>query len=204
MVCRRGAKVSVPEEATRALPKAFGGAYLRKLVSEDVEELFACVDRNRARLRQWMPWLDQSKEPSHVENFVRSSIADYAVGRSHRLAIIVEGAISGICGLEEIRPEHLRAKVGYWIDGSLEGKGVVSAAVSEQCEFGFCELELNLVEIYAAKENTRSRAVAERLGFQLEAVLRARERLYDRFVDHAVYSMTRDEWKAQRAASSAS
>jgi len=45
------------------------------------------------------------------------------------------------------------------------------------------------------RENTRSRAIAERLGFRLEGVHRDAEWLYDHFVDLACYAMVARDWK---------
>ncbi|TGV06666.1 N-acetyltransferase, partial [Mesorhizobium sp. M00.F.Ca.ET.186.01.1.1] len=54
---------------------------------------------------------------------------------------------------------------------------------------------LEKITIQAATGNAKSRAIPERLGFQLEGILRRNEFLYDHFVDHAVYSMLKEEWQ---------
>ena len=46
-----------------------------------------------------------------------------------------------------------------------------------------------------AIENTRSRAIPERLGVTQEGVLRRANWLYDHFVDLAAYSMPAAEWQ---------
>jgi ribosomal-protein-serine acetyltransferase len=61
-------------------------------------------------------------------------------------------------------------------------------------EHAFRAWKLNRVEIRAGARNTRSRAIPERLGFVEEGVLRQAERVGDRCVDHAVYSMLAAEW----------
>ena len=55
--------------------------------------------------------------------------------------------------------------------------------------------ELNRVEIRAAPENRRSRAIPERLGFQREGVLRETERVGDRYLDEVVYGMIASDWQ---------
>jgi ribosomal-protein-serine acetyltransferase len=70
--------------------------------------------------------------------------------------------------------------------------------MTQCCQFvvryGFLTLDLNRIQIAAATENLQSRAIPERLGFKLEGIMRARENLYGRFVDHAVYALLRTEF----------
>jgi ribosomal-protein-serine acetyltransferase len=59
--------------------------------------------------------------------------------------------------------------------------------------FSFIDLGLNRVVVNCAVDNTRSRAIPERLGFNLEATLRERE---VGGKDQIVYSLLRSEWEA--------
>ena len=51
------------------------------------------------------------------------------------------------------------------------------------------------VEICAAPENARSRAILERLGFTQEGTLRQVERVGDRHLDNVVYAMLAEDGK---------
>jgi len=63
-------------------------------------------------------------------------------------------------------------------------------------DHAFRDLGVERVEIFAEPRNTRSRAVPERLGFRREGTLRHVAKLNNRFVDHVVYALLREEWKA--------
>ena len=58
-------------------------------------------------------------------------------------------------------------------------------------------VHINRIELNAATENERSRAVAKRLGFLQEGILRDAEWLDDHYVDHAVYSLLKRDWVGQ-------
>lgn len=171
-----------------------GGAVLRPLGRRDGPELLAEVEANRVRLRRWMPWVDGTRSSKDLGRFLADSETARRSASAARFAIVVEGRIAGVASLEAISRQHLSAHIGYWIAARCEGRGLVTAAAARLCQLGFETLGLHLVEIRAAPENRRSRAVPERLGFRFEGVLRERERLADRWVDHAVYSLLDSEW----------
>lgn len=41
-------------------------------------EVFAVVDRERAYLREWLPWVDMTTEVEHTLNFIKTSLQQFA------------------------------------------------------------------------------------------------------------------------------
>lgn len=51
---------------------------------------------------------------------------------------------------------------------------------------------LQRIDIRCATNNTKSRAIPERLGFTHEGTLRRAEKVYDQWYDHEVYALLLD------------
>lgn len=166
-------------------------ALLRPLRDRDARSLLVVIDRNRPRLRRWLSWLDEHRDLESVRSLIANHARDFARGRSVRLGIEYRGQVAGIIGLQRINQADRTASLGYWIDIEHEGLGLVTRAAAAMCRHGIEDLGLGRIEIAAATENHRSIEVARRLGFHFEGILRCREWLYDHYVDHAVYSLTR-------------
>jgi ribosomal-protein-serine acetyltransferase len=164
---------------------------LRAPVEDDAESLFALTDRNRVHLREWLPWLDFVTCADDSRAFLRSAIERIAAGTALELLIERDGELCGIAGFRAIDAPNRAAEIGYWLGAELGGRGVMTAAVRALVRHGFEELGLNRIGISAALGNTKSRRVAERLGFRQDGVLRDGEWLYDHFVDLAVYTRLR-------------
>ena len=170
--------------------------YLRPIALEDAADLFAVVDANRAHLRQWLPWLDKNQRAADTESFIASVIGNRQSSSGAVWVIIESAAICGVVGFNWIDSANRSAGIGYWLDQSRQGRGIMTASVARLVRHGFEDLNLNRISINAAVENHRSRAIPERLGFHDEGTLRQAEWLYDHFVDHVIYAQLKSEWDA--------
>jgi ribosomal-protein-serine acetyltransferase len=111
------------------------------------------------------------------------------------LRSLEEAASGGLLGIEW---EPRKTGIGYWLAEEHQGRGLMTRAVQAVTDYAFDELELNRVEIQAGRDNRRSRAIPERLGFQQEGVLRDYERVGDRYLDIVVYALLAGERPASR------
>lgn len=171
------------------------GLELRLYDESDADELFVVVDADRAHLRQWLPWLDRIKGVEDERAFIRASREQFAKNNGFSAGIWHDGRFVGSVGLHYIDRANRKTEIGYWLAESAQGKGIMTRAVRAVLREMFEAQNLNRVILYAATENRRSRAVAERAGFTLEGIAREAEWLYDHFVDLAIYSMLAREWR---------
>ena len=74
----------------------------------------------------------------------------------------------------------------------------MTRAAKTMTDIGMFEYDLHKVEIRAAVDNKKSRAIPERLGYKKEGRIRSAEWLYNQYVDHVVYGMLRSEWLARK------
>ncbi len=169
-------------------------AYLRLLTAQDAEECFAVVDANRAHLREWLPWVDRSNSPTDTYWFIEGALQQFAANNGFQAGIVVEQRLVGAIGFHGIDWASRRTSIGYWLAEPHQGRGLVTTACRALVDHAFSAWKLNRVEVRAAVDNLRSRAVPERLGFTLEGTIRQAEWVNDRFVDHAVYGMLAADW----------
>jgi ribosomal-protein-serine acetyltransferase len=175
-------------------------ADLRQIVEEDAEELTALIDRNRAYLKEWLPWLDNSTGIRDTARFIGRSLEQAEDDNGFTFGIVCNGILAGVIGQHYLDSVNRRTELGYWIDAAHQGRGLVTRATARLTDYAFEEQDCNRVILHCAVGNTKSRAVAERLGFVQEGILREAEWLYDHYVDLVVYSMLKRAWVKPRAA----
>jgi ribosomal-protein-serine acetyltransferase len=169
---------------------------LRVLREDDSVELFALTNANRAYLRRWLPWVDLVMSEDDSRSFIASVTTQREEGRGPTFGILCDGALAGVVGFLPVDRVNRVAEIGYWLAPAEQGRGVMTQCCRFVVRYGFLTLDLNRIQIAAGTENHVSRAIPERLGFQFEGTLRARENLYGTFIDHAMYSLLRSDFDA--------
>jgi len=171
------------------------GCWLRLLEESDAQELYAVIDANRDHLARWMPWAaGQTLEDTLA--FIQRTREQLASNDGFQTAVIEDGLIVGVIGFHGISWQHRSTSVGYWLAESAQGRGTMMRAVRALVDHAFGTWRLHRVEIRGGVDNTRSRAIPDRLGFTQEGIAREAEQVDGRYVDLAVYSMLAGDWLA--------
>lgn len=129
-------------------------------------------------LKVWLPWArlpDQSTEM--CEEFCRFSAAKVLLREDLPVFMFdrANGQFLGGCGLHRINWEHRQFMIGYWIRASATGKGYVTEVANALTRYAFQELKARRVEITCNVENEKSAAIPNRLGYQLETIMRDKD-----------------------------
>jgi ribosomal-protein-serine acetyltransferase len=161
----------------------------------DAEEIFSVVESNRAYLREWLPWLDQTNSVEDEISFISMSLDEYEKREGVIYAIRLGDRIIGTISINWIDWGNRGCGVGYWLSESHTGRGIVTRCCTRLMEHCFDNLGLHRIVLEVAVENHESRAVADRLGMRLEGITKDREWLYDHYVDAALYAITAPEWQ---------
>lgn len=170
------------------------GARLRLFEESDAQPLYRLIDQNREYLARWLPWAAESTLESTID-FIRLTRRQLADNDGLQTAIVIDGQMAGAIGVHGISWSDESTSLGYWLAEEFQGRGVMTTAARAYTDHAFGGWRLNRVELRAAVNNTRSRMIAERLGFTREGVLREAEKVGERRHDLAVYSMLAADWR---------
>ncbi len=168
-------------------------SHFRLLDESDAPELHRLIEANRAYLARWLPWA-AGQTFEDTLGFIRKTEEQLTGNDGFQTAIVCEGDIAGVIGYVGVDWSNRSTNLGYWLDEEHQGKGTMTEAVRALVDHALSVWELNRVEIRAAAENRRSRAIPERLGFRPEGILRQAELVDGRYLDNIIYSMLAADW----------
>ena len=166
---------------------------LRLLEPRYSRALFEAVQRNRAELAQWLPWVKHVENKADMRDYIEFEGGRYAAGEGMSVLILHSGQASGVVSFQELDWRNRKTSLGYWLAREYQYKGIMTAACREMVKYAFVTLELNRAEIRSRFGNARSRGVAERLGFTLEGTLRQEEYSEGNYYDHVIYGLVKGD-----------
>ncbi|MDU1903934.1 MAG: GNAT family protein [Dysgonomonas sp.] len=165
---------------------------LKEISLADVGDIFFTIDTQREYLREWLPFVDYTKE----ENDTRAFVQDVIDRKENNYIIQENSKFVGLIGFKEIDTANRKTEIGYWLSEKAQGKGIMTRSVKSLLKLGFGQMGLNRIQIKVAVANPKSRRIPERLGFTQEGIERDGELLVDnKFTDIVIYGLLKKEFK---------
>lgn len=166
------------------------GIRLRLVEPGDAEAYAAAYAANRAHLAHWDPVRDESfYTVQWHKNLVAQYLRDNAEGRAARFVVAgADGRILGVANIANIvRGAFHSADLGYWVDASLQSRGVMTRAVAFVIDYARDELRLHRLQASTLLENAASQRVLLRNGFQQFAMAPKYLRIAGAWQDHLLF-----------------
>lgn len=170
---------------------------LRPPYPGDGAEVNAAIRETFEDLKQWMEWADHLPEVEETELRCQSSHARFLSGLDFPVQVRLKplGVLAASAGLHWRDEKVPSFEIGYWCRASFQRNGYVTEAVKALTIFAFRTMGANRVEIRCDARNMRSRRVAERAGYRLEAELKNERIAPDGFLRNTVlYALVPEEF----------
>ncbi|TAH30781.1 MAG: N-acetyltransferase, partial [Oscillatoriales cyanobacterium] len=144
---------------------------LRKITLNDASDMFEYA--SNPEVSEYTMWsthtsIEDTKYflKSLTKMYKRKELVDWGI--VHK----AEKKFIGTCGYVEWSMTHSRAEIGYALSARYWREGYMSEAVNAIIEFGFREMLLNRIVGRCEVNNIASARVMEKVGMQLEGILR--------------------------------
>jgi ribosomal-protein-serine acetyltransferase len=160
----------------------------------NAKALATFVQHNLAHLHTYLPAVAELASLQAATDYLHAAEEWAAEGDVLEWYVFSSATLCGSIRVKDIDTCDRKAKIGYFLGREFEGQGIMTASVRIILDHCFNVLQLNRIELHCAVTNTSSMAVARRLGFTLEGVLRQDECLHGVFVDQQVYGLLRAEF----------
>jgi RimJ/RimL family protein N-acetyltransferase len=146
---------------------------IRAPMPGDGAELNAAVGETHEELKRWMPWAQKKPSVEEHEAHSREAHAKFLVRKDLPLRLWLKDGktLVGSSGCHPRDWDVPRFEIGYWCRTRFQRQGYITEAVRAIAGFGFETFDAKRIEIRCDARNERSRRVAERAGFRLEAKL---------------------------------
>lgn len=145
-----------------------------------------------------------SPPPTSVEGFERFiawTHCERAAGRYACFAVSPAGLDSaiGVFQIRQLEPGFVTAEWGFALGSAFWGTGVFLAAANLTIQFAFDVIGVHRLEARAALANGRGNGALAKVGAVKEGVLRRSFLRHGQYLDQAIWSIVREEWRQAKA-----
>lgn len=101
-------------------------------------------------------------------------------------------AFLGAVGFNNRSKENCKIEIGYWLLPEYWGSSIIKEAGLVACEYVFQIMSVHRIEAVVETENLNSKKIMNKLGFELEGIMRDCEIKDGRFISLEMYAKLND------------
>ncbi len=161
------------------------GLCLRLLEAEHAPALFELTLQNKAYLSRSLPWPEEVTRLEDSVTFIERMRISATYEKEYAYGIWRDDTLIGVLSLRTGFTK--KVELGYWLAEAAQGAGIMYTCVhamllhlSQKTPHSFCFL-------FILRENKKSLALAQRLGFLPLGVLPRAQQLHGKLHDECVY-----------------
>lgn len=168
-----------------------------KLVPPSMElqpEMLDAIQFSQRELSEFLPWVPNALSDDDSKQATKQAIANFVQFENELRYSIIDKQSERLVGVIGLMIRDLSVpffEIGYWLRSDCVGLGYITEAIKLVEQYAFDTHNAKRIEIRIAEANAKSRAVAERCGYRLEASLVNERRLPNgRLSNTVVYAKT--------------
>lgn len=161
---------------------------IRKWKSSDAAALAAALSNKKIQdnLRDGLPYPYTEQDGA---DYIRAMLSADE-NETFAFAITVEDKAIGSIGVFRQGNIHRQtAELGYYLAEEYWGRGIMTEAVKQICEYVFCKSDILRIYAEPFAHNTASCRVLEKAGFECEGTLRKNAVKNGKVMDMKMYSL---------------
>jgi len=165
---------------------------IREFLANDVEAIVKNANNREVSkyMRDSFPYPYTKDNAVQWIDFVKKNYSSlfFAIANENEL-------IGGIGAVPQTDVHRFSAEVGFWLGQSHWNKGIITKAVPVFCNYLFTKFDFNRLTANVFEGNDASQKVLEKNGFVLEGKLRKSVFKENKFVDHYIYGLLKEDFK---------
>ena len=171
------------------------GWYLRPDSVDDAPELARAFAEDPHLAVDWGIEQIPDEELARLWLAEHAELWEHGEGRHLTVADGGSDQLLGGINFHKIEAGHRRAEVGFWLAPWSRRRGIGSGAVKAACEWAFGNWDLHRIEMTTLPDNAGALALAQKIGFTREGLLRDRNFERGAFVDIVMLGVLAGELK---------
>ncbi|MEV6640584.1 GNAT family protein [Amycolatopsis sp. NPDC051371] len=174
-------------------------ARLAPLEPWHAEEFAEHLHKAREHIRPWVGPAFVTDDVDGARATLRRYAERQAADGGRLFGLWLAGTLVGGVMFVEFDARLGSCEIGCWLEPAAEGHGLVTRACEVLLDWAFATRGLHRAEWRCRADNTRSSAVAERLGMVREGVLREYWPYEGTRYDKEIWAILAPEWRIRKA-----